>query len=820
MMGNTLRGDWSRQGYGNGRMHAIPCPAPAHPGDRNSRSCKVQLRGEEWMLKCWSHGCAYADIAAGLGLELRTLVGRPRSRVQHLVASYEHPDGKPRDVFRWDFPADFPNQPTCLWKDKSAVCGQRRRHKHIVAPLSSAGSHLLLWGADAPKNALVLVEGEKAAAALAAADVNAAGYTPASWRGGAKTVGRVDFERARGRAVVLWPDNHDEGQAAMDLAATRCVGVGVSSLHLVDVAAATLGLPAKGDAADLPPDARLAALPVAQAYVAAPPAVAPPPPLAPPVAAAPEWLRPDMQRLMEDSPDVQNPYADAVRYLRQHGAATLVISDVEGRGAHGQGKGSAVMGLDPLTGLWDGLEPVRNAICNQAAEAFEAVKAQVSPGMPWPRQSLTYFGKVVRSLPRWDAAADIIPYASAGFPVVHCRARDIDKPGGYLGCENGVVDLQTGRLLPPDEGKLHAVSRSTGVAYKPRAKHPYVDALFARLDAATAAFLKAILGQGLWGQPDDLTLVLTGPTRGGKTTLLEAIRAAVGHGYYGTASADVASRGGRYSGGSHTEDRRAIYTMRYCGIVEAENTKADGGKLKAMTGGDSAPFRGIHQEQETLSPTALIIWAANAMPTLGMEDPAVLERVRIVDWPQIPAEERLPDIKAAFRAVETGPAEAMLALLVANARDNPPYIPIAVPASVEAAQQREIEAAQSAFGGWLNAGVVGARDHRLAVATLWAEWARFKGEDPAQDEIGGIERTQFPKKVRSLYRAVGLGPVVHLRVRGQVVKGWHGIRLADAAHTPEMAMQNGHCPACGDALMYDDPRAEWVCPQLCPTEAK
>ena len=36
----------------------------------------------------------------------------------------------------------------------------------------------------------------------------------------------------------------------------------------------------------------------------------PPPPLAPPVAAAPEWLRPDMQRLMEDSPDVQNPYAD------------------------------------------------------------------------------------------------------------------------------------------------------------------------------------------------------------------------------------------------------------------------------------------------------------------------------------------------------------------------------------------------------------------------------------------------------------------------------------------------------------------------------
>ena len=58
--------------------------------------------------------------------------------------------------------------------------------------------------------------------------------------------------------------------------------------------------------------------------------------------------------------------------------------------------------------------------------------------------------------------------------------------------------------------------------------------------------------------------------------------------HYGTAVADVASRGGRYSGGSHTKDRRAIYTMRYCGIVEAENATADTGKLKAMTGGTRA----------------------------------------------------------------------------------------------------------------------------------------------------------------------------------------------------------------------------------------
>ena len=235
--------------------------------------------------------------------------------------------------------------------------------------------------------------------------------------------------------------------------------------------------------------------------------------------------------------------------------------------------------------------------------------------------TLTWLGRIVRSgearrksVASLPTVANTEMAAGRDHGVVRVRYEDVDRPGRYLGCDNGVVDLLEGLLLPPNEGKRASVTLSTYIEYHEGAQHPHVDALCRYLEPDVAEFLKALLGQGLWGTPPDITLVLTGPSRGGKTTLLEAVRAAVGPLHYWTAVADVASRGGRYSGGRHTEDRRAIYTMRYCGIVEAENPTADTGKLKAMTGGDTAPFRAIHGRQTSMRPTALVIWAANKMP--------------------------------------------------------------------------------------------------------------------------------------------------------------------------------------------------------------
>ena len=759
-----------------GRVHALRCPIPSHPGDRSGRSLKVRKTGDTWMLKCWSGGCSYAKIAAALGITIRPVDARSNSLAPFLVASYDHPDGEPRKVYRKDWPRDFPNAPSCPWRACSTPT--LNPHKHVWGKGSPTGTELELWGEDHELNVLVLVEGEKAAAALAAAGVNDHGFTPASWRGGTGSVGKVSFARVKGRRVVLWPDNDKVGRSSMDTAADRCAQADAEVLQLVEVDA--LGLDEGGDAADIEASERLSVL-TDHVVVFVPSAPAPSTPPAAGPAKVPDWLAPHYSRLLEDSYDVQNPAADAERYLRQHGPHTLIVRDVGGQ-RDGE---SYVLGLDKLTGLWGGTAAIERAILEQAELAFETVKAGIGPGGQFPRRTLSYLGKVSRSREAWRSAMDTIPAVDGvrgPFEVVSLPESEIDKPGRYLGCANGVVDLTTRKLLPPDQGKLKGVTRSTPVVYREGARHEYVDKLFSHLDGETTEYLKSILGQGLFGQPDGLTLVLTGPTRAGKTTLMEAMRAAAGPSYYGTASVDVTGRGGRYSGGSHTEDRRAIYTMRYCGIVEAEGARVDPGRFKSMTGGDTAPFRGIGQSQTSLRPTALIIWAANSMPKLGMDDPAVQERVRIVDYPQLPPGQRDPAVKQAFSAGESGPAEAMLAMLVDYASRNPPGSAHKLPASMRDALEREVREAQNQLAVWINTVMVEGYAHdAVTVNELWELWCQRCGGASTSgqgQEIGGVKRRSFPGEVRQWFRAVGLPPVKPVRVATGVTRGWRRVRLA------------------------------------------
>lgn len=62
--------------------------------------------------------------------------------------------------------------------------------------------------AQAPEASVILVEGEKCVEALQAAldDSGCDSYVAASWPGGGKAAGRVDWSPLAGRKVVLWPD--------------------------------------------------------------------------------------------------------------------------------------------------------------------------------------------------------------------------------------------------------------------------------------------------------------------------------------------------------------------------------------------------------------------------------------------------------------------------------------------------------------------------------------------------------------------------------------------------------------------------------------
>ena len=193
----------------------IPCPG--HHGE--DANCYI-ANGDDGGLvaKCWSHGCSWQSIMEALGLPARGMGSS-------YIASYQNADGKDRHVYRKDNP--------------------KTGSKRISGKGGATGCLLLPWGDDSPDKTLVIVEGEKAAAAMSAAAVK--GYTAVSWRGGTNSVGKANYGLCRDRDVILWPDNDPPGQAAMNIAGGKAAKAGAKIVRLLDVA----DLPTKGDAADL-----------------------------------------------------------------------------------------------------------------------------------------------------------------------------------------------------------------------------------------------------------------------------------------------------------------------------------------------------------------------------------------------------------------------------------------------------------------------------------------------------------------------------------------------------------------------------------------
>ena len=65
--------------------------------------------------------------------------------------------------------------------------------------------------------------------------------------------------------------------------------------------------------------------------------------------------------------------------------------------------------------------------------------------------------------------------------VTTCLVDDLNANLRYMGTQSGVVDLHTGALLPPDQGRKALVTEMAPVEYVPGATDPDVDRLFAHL---------------------------------------------------------------------------------------------------------------------------------------------------------------------------------------------------------------------------------------------------------------------------------------------------------------------------------------------------
>lgn len=206
----------------------------------------------------------------------------------------------------------------------------------------------------------------------------------------------------------------------------------------------------------------------------------------------------------------------------------------------------------------------------------------------------------------------------------------LDAAPHLLQCANGVVNLDTGELMPSNSAFLH--TRSTAVPYVKGARSPLLDGFFNRMfggDTAKVEWFRALVKASLYGgNVNRLVVVLQGKSNSGKTTTAGLMKRSFG-GYQSPFSMSILR-------GSFDEkprpdlvrvlDYRIITTEE---ISLKEELHAD--QIKRLASGDGEiSVRTLYQGETAVKPKFTPWLMVNVVPAIAEADQAVLNRLRIV----------------------------------------------------------------------------------------------------------------------------------------------------------------------------------------------
>lgn len=225
------------------------------------------------------------------------------------------------------------------------------------------------------------------------------------------------------------------------------------------------------------------------------------------------------------------------------------------------------------------------------------------------------------------------------------RGDEIDQNPWLLACNNGVVDLRTGKSR--DGRTDDFLLKASGVAWKgfeapcerwlkfiyeifeedhldPEEEHPVSD------------FLQRLLGYSILGS-DQLHIfpVWTGIGRNGKGTIVKVMSHILGK-LAGPVRPEMLLDQGRNANASGpTPEIIALRGLRMAFASETnEGCRISSAQVKRLTGGDELSGRSPHDKYEvSFNPTHTIFLLTNSLPSAPAEDFAFWERVLVVHFP-------------------------------------------------------------------------------------------------------------------------------------------------------------------------------------------
>ena len=725
----------------------IVCPAHPPTSAPPQRKLWIHVDPESGNLKflCRTRGCGHWPIWDKLGFE------RPPKRDPHkcgrYCVSYERQDGKTIRRHREDHAPGSCGDSTCAGKHVWGPKGQGPRGVHFRFWHDSAG----------PAEPYVVVEGEKAACYVAEA-----GLTAATWWGGSSSPHLVDYSRLAGLRLVVWPDDDEAGRKASELVATKALAAGAASVRMVSQdPPGHDGL----DAADFSIEDRLRIVQNATTWT--------PPEASDSGAGLAQggWFHEDDARHVEDW---ETTYlSTAVQTLRFNSDKLLATQD------HSN---SWDLCVDSGRGLWvknrgalhDGVTRALTAFSYDCWRAFDSEK--ISQGtfksvVSWKRklrnsaQQDKVLDSVSEAITRWQADG------SMPSGLLTCKESDLDAPSHYLGAPNGVIDLTTGRLLPPSEGRGKLISMSIRDPYDPHATDPAVRQLFSHLTSDELTWLLQGLGFALRRTPSRRIYLLQGESGGGKSTLLNHMSNSLGD-YMNAIPTGLLEEG--LSGAGGNPELNAVARPAIAFRCEPPE-RIDVPFLKSVAGGDEVTFRLLYSNSSIRRKfTATLLLACNVgnEPNLPLSrDDGLVARVRVLRYPAIPEAQRDPHLDQRLNTQRA--RQSMIALLVnaALTLDRPPadILP------VQLASENLREKSQSEAEAWMRSVLRWDPSSETDAAHFWQEALAAAGEDPDSNRAWGVYRN----KLSQLGSKLGLMPsrAVSVGRNGAKIRVFEGLRM-------------------------------------------
>lgn len=212
---------------------------------------------------------------------------------------------------------------------------------------------------------------------------------------------------------------------------------------------------------------------------------------------------------------------------------------------------------------------------------------------------------------------------------------DYDKKPYLLNCENGVVNLRTGELLPHD--KRYMLSKNThvnvGFNGKPKEWLKAINGIF-QGNEGVLSFVKKAVGYSLTGDTKEQCFFQCyGNGANGKSVFLNTISNVLGDYALNAQVQSILAKGNSNNGGNASPDIARMCGARFVRTNEPnEGARFDEGLVKQLTGGDIVTARFLYGEEFQFKSEFKMWIACNYKIVVRGTDKGIWRRMRLIPF--------------------------------------------------------------------------------------------------------------------------------------------------------------------------------------------